>query len=339
MKKIISLLLSLMMLSSCSISPSSNTDGSNNKDTSSFSSETIEQYVTATFVVGEGVDPIESQKVALGKKFIKPKDPTREKYTFGGWYKDLTYTSEFDFNIAYETNQTIYAKWDLITYEYYLYGVLNDTEVFLPNIYMQEQYRLKTPREEDKDAIVALYDWHIMPSDELHIRRFGSDDTEVVYDHERPAEGYGRGYYDILFYEDGITLRFHRYDKWVINFLDRNDEGEVFASFTETTAPEGFAHYEAKGVEVKAGQRLFLSYAYEYNPTDYFGVTCSVIYPIDTTPEEWIQVVHVQSVHWPNGSTTVYEFQQAAKYDVIVIVNENATVDVTSKVQFIFTQE
>lgn len=39
------------------------------------------------------------------------KTPTRDGYTFDGWYVDKEYTAEFDFNTPIKENKTVYAKW------------------------------------------------------------------------------------------------------------------------------------------------------------------------------------------------------------------------------------
>ena len=41
----------------------------------------------------------------------KPADPTREGYTFGGWFTDEACTQAFDFDAAVEADVTLHAKW------------------------------------------------------------------------------------------------------------------------------------------------------------------------------------------------------------------------------------
>lgn len=43
--------------------------------------------------------------------------PEVEGYTFGGWYTDDTYDTEFDFNTPITSNTTVYAKWTAKDYE------------------------------------------------------------------------------------------------------------------------------------------------------------------------------------------------------------------------------
>jgi len=57
-----------------------------------------------------------SQEYVSGGKITKPSDPIRNGYTFGGWYTDLTYTIEFDFNSPIINEVGCYAKWIPNTY-------------------------------------------------------------------------------------------------------------------------------------------------------------------------------------------------------------------------------
>lgn len=312
-----------MVLAGCTTSPAQNSTDSNILDGSDTDSSDESIFVTATFIVGEGVTPIAPQTVIVGEKFKKPNDPIKDEYTFDGWFTDDSYSSLFNFDISYTTDQTIYAKWDKITYEYYLYGRLNDVDVFLPDDYKQEQYRLSTPHEDDSDAIKAIYNFHFMPDDEIHVIRLGSDGNEKIYNLD-DSEEYGRGYYDLLLYENGISLRFIRYDEWVINFLSDSDAGDVFASFTKGTSDGTLDYYEANNIEVTAGQKLFLSYAWDYNPGDYFGIMCENEWPI-VNNEPWVEVIHTPSLLYPDATTTVYEFKKDAKYDVTVCVRKDCT--------------
>ena len=67
---------------------------------------------TVRFLTGDG-SGIPVQHVKYSKAAIKPADPVRKKYRFGGWYKDSTYTAEYDFATEITANITLYAKWVL----------------------------------------------------------------------------------------------------------------------------------------------------------------------------------------------------------------------------------
>ena len=57
-----------------------------------------------------GIDPI---SVAIGETIDQPKDPTPKDfgYSFGGWYADPNYVTEFDFDLPIKKDTTIYVKW------------------------------------------------------------------------------------------------------------------------------------------------------------------------------------------------------------------------------------
>lgn len=50
-------------------------------------------------------------RYASNDKTVKPSDPQRQGYTFGGWYTDEACTSAFTFGETLSENQTVYAKW------------------------------------------------------------------------------------------------------------------------------------------------------------------------------------------------------------------------------------
>ena len=44
-------------------------------------------------------------------KLVKPADPTRDGYTFGGWFTDEACTQAYDFSTPVTADLTLYAKW------------------------------------------------------------------------------------------------------------------------------------------------------------------------------------------------------------------------------------
>ncbi|WP_180339382.1 InlB B-repeat-containing protein, partial [Peptoniphilus catoniae] len=66
---------------------------------------------TVTFNTNGG-SAVASQTITAGGHVTKPTDPTKDGYTFAGWYKDAEFTTPFDFvNETINTDTTIYAKW------------------------------------------------------------------------------------------------------------------------------------------------------------------------------------------------------------------------------------
>ncbi len=71
------------------------------------------EKVTVTFNLNgaTGTAPAE-QTIDKGAKATRPAtDPTREGYTFGGWYTDSACTKEFKFDEAVNEDTMVYAKW------------------------------------------------------------------------------------------------------------------------------------------------------------------------------------------------------------------------------------
>ena len=66
---------------------------------------------TVTFDSAGGSE-VPSQKVIYGEKIQKPEDPTRNGYTFNGWYSDLDRSQPWDFDHdTVKENMTLYAGW------------------------------------------------------------------------------------------------------------------------------------------------------------------------------------------------------------------------------------
>lgn len=69
---------------------------------------------TETYTVNfesNGGSSVSSQNVESGQKAEKPEDPTREGFTFEGWYSDEELTEAYDFDTAVTAFLTLYAKW------------------------------------------------------------------------------------------------------------------------------------------------------------------------------------------------------------------------------------
>ena len=59
----------------------------------------------------QGGSSVNGQTPASGSTVSKPTDPTREGYTFAGWYTDEACTKAYDFSVAVTADMTLYAKW------------------------------------------------------------------------------------------------------------------------------------------------------------------------------------------------------------------------------------
>ncbi|MDR1950635.1 MAG: InlB B-repeat-containing protein [Bacteroidales bacterium] len=69
---------------------------------------------TVTFN-SNGGSAVDSETVAHGEKITEPDDPTREGYTFVGWYTDTTFAQAWNFNTGIVMKDTtLFAKWTAI---------------------------------------------------------------------------------------------------------------------------------------------------------------------------------------------------------------------------------
>ena len=66
---------------------------------------------TITFNSNDGTS-VAPQNVNAGEKLTEPTPaPTREGFTFDGWYEDSTFSTKFNFDAPITDNMTLYAKW------------------------------------------------------------------------------------------------------------------------------------------------------------------------------------------------------------------------------------
>ena len=65
---------------------------------------------TVTFDSNGGTD-VPAQELRYGDLVTEPQEPTREGYSFGGWYTDEALGNPWDFNTAVGDSVELYAKW------------------------------------------------------------------------------------------------------------------------------------------------------------------------------------------------------------------------------------
>lgn len=70
----------------------------------------VEVIYTVTFI-GNGGSETPTQKVKENNTATEPADPTREGYTFGGWYNETTLETLYDFSTPVTQDIVLYAKW------------------------------------------------------------------------------------------------------------------------------------------------------------------------------------------------------------------------------------
>lgn len=73
---------------------------------------------TVTYAVSfnsNGGSSVTSQNVMSGSKATEPKAPTKDGYTFTGWYSDSSLSNKFNFNTTITKATTLYAGWEKAT--------------------------------------------------------------------------------------------------------------------------------------------------------------------------------------------------------------------------------
>jgi uncharacterized repeat protein (TIGR02543 family) len=66
---------------------------------------------TVTFDSKGGTD-VASQSLEYGDLVEEPEDPTRQGYTFSGWFSDEALENPWDFSSPVEGNLDLYAAWN-----------------------------------------------------------------------------------------------------------------------------------------------------------------------------------------------------------------------------------
>jgi len=63
-----------------------------------------------------GGNAVGNQTIEHNGYIVEPTAPTKDGYTFAGWYSDEALTSAYNFDTAVTNDLTLYAKWELKTY-------------------------------------------------------------------------------------------------------------------------------------------------------------------------------------------------------------------------------
>jgi uncharacterized repeat protein (TIGR02543 family) len=77
--------------------------------------------IIVTFFTGSNGTMYDTLEIIRDTKIDEVDNPTRNGYTFGGWYTDLLHTKDHSFSDTFSVSTTLYAKWipntNTITYE------------------------------------------------------------------------------------------------------------------------------------------------------------------------------------------------------------------------------
>jgi len=98
-----------------------------------------------------GAPAATSVKVADGETVAKPSDPSRNGYSFDGWYTTSEALTAYDFSKTVESDITVYAKWILNTYTitYNTYGGTFKQGAHKPETFTVESLPVLLPTSDD----------------------------------------------------------------------------------------------------------------------------------------------------------------------------------------------
>ena len=88
----------------------------NNLDTQGYNVRCFKDSANSVFTVNfdsKEWSEVDSQTVTLNSTATEPEDPTKDGYTFAGWYSDEELTQAFDFDTTINEDITLYAKWNI----------------------------------------------------------------------------------------------------------------------------------------------------------------------------------------------------------------------------------
>ena len=129
--------------------------------------------VTVTFNSNGGSE-VASQTVDEGAKVTKPGDPTRDGYTFGGWYTDEALTTPYNFESAVTANLTLYAKWNEVVNVYKIEFVTGDESIPINPVEVNEGDTPLMPADPTRDGY-TFGGW------------FTDEEFKVAFDAQKPV--------------------------------------------------------------------------------------------------------------------------------------------------------
>ncbi len=103
------------------------------------------QEIVLHEVTFEGTD-IPSQDIESGDTAVRPQDPLRVGYAFGGWYTDSAYTIAYDWSAPVTQDITLYPKWTVLTFEVTFEG----TDI--PSTTVEYDHRITKPTDPSREG-------------------------------------------------------------------------------------------------------------------------------------------------------------------------------------------
>ncbi len=171
-----------------------------------------------------------TQRVEKGSKISEPIEPTRDGYTFQGWFKDKEGAQSFSFNDPVESSLTLYAKWLKIEETvYYLAGnfsnyVSNDERFIMTKVDGEENLYTITVEltEEVRDK---TYDGHYYKVTDGTWNADGTWGIDSYYIQPAPLSPTGGGLGSIWHWGNGtLTVYFNSETKEIRDTLIMSED-------------------------------------------------------------------------------------------------------------------
>ena len=108
---------------------------------------------TVTFETNGG-SAVPAQTVLNGQTAARPADPTKEGFTFAGWYQDAALTQAYDFSAPVTANLTLYAKWIETAVQTWIVSFNTDGGSAVASQTVEDGQTLTRPADPTKDGFV-----------------------------------------------------------------------------------------------------------------------------------------------------------------------------------------
>ncbi|MFR7590840.1 MAG: InlB B-repeat-containing protein [Longibaculum sp.] len=183
----------------------------------------------------QGGTKVESQSIVNQGKVTKPAEPTKEGYTFDGWYKETTYENDWKFDTDKITsNTTLYAKWTPTEYKiiYSLDNGTNDKDNPTKYTIESEDITLKAPTKEGYTFKGWTYDGQTDPIKDVTISKGTTGDKSYTANWQINE-------YTVTFHSDGgtsIPTQTIKYNDKIIKPANPTKDGFVFKGWYTDSA-------------------------------------------------------------------------------------------------------
>lgn len=217
------------------------------------------KYEVITFVATcyDGSLEVDEVFADYGKAFAVPATPTKDGYSFDGWYVDSDFTEKYDFTLTATKDVSLYAKFDEIVLETYT------VKFFVDGVVISEQQIYS-----GKDAVSPG-----VPTKAGHTFLYWEGDFTNVSDDVNVSAIFTKNSYTVSFYEQDQTTLIETvvvyYNEQAVSPNAPYVQGYDFVGWSEdvsavTEDMEVYAIYDSQVVVV---------YFYDDNEIIHFGYT------------------------------------------------------------------